>query len=75
MKTAEDHVLDIHGDNLPLNVIQKIVSHYKDYARDVAKKALKDAAENSTLVYKASGMTNLAERAKQSILNTEIILP
>ncbi len=75
MKTAEDHVLDIHGDNLPPDVLSEIVKHVKDYARDVADQALKDASENAMtyLRRRTSGCRIMVN--KQSILNTEIQLP
>jgi hypothetical protein len=47
----------------------------KDYAQQACEDLRERIAEKSFEMYKESGFTNTGMKVKQSILNTEIILP
>lgn len=85
MKTFEQHLHDSGTGGYPLRDIldnltdEEIEDSVKEYARDYAQKACEylreRIAESAFEMYKESGFTNTGIKVKQSILNTEIILP
>lgn len=82
METARE----ILRDKNPYSVTAEFESDYvvsfelaieamKEYAKQVAEQALKDAAENATLIYDRTSNYKAMSIDKQSILETEIKLP
>lgn len=45
----------------------------QEYGRQCAEQALKDAGVNVAKIYKDSGMTNLAAKAKEAVETTPIV--
>lgn len=62
---------EFHGTRVEFIEIADLAAEL--YARQVAENALNNAVICAMEVYKASGMTNLAERAAKAITSTPII--
>lgn len=84
MKTAVQHIqecLHILDDSIDptyaelWQYIEDLPDVMKDYAAQCVAKSLLDASEKAFKDYKDSGMTNLAEKCRISILSTPIVTP
>jgi hypothetical protein len=71
MKTAEEYVKDIHGHDLDSETTAVLVKSYREYAKQVADQALKDASRRATYIRFGKSVSINPD----SITNTEIQLP
>ena len=67
MKTPEE-ILEQMRIEMPFHLPDRIKPYIAEAMKLYANQKLDEAAESAFNHYKPSGMTNLAERAKQSIL-------
>lgn len=80
MRTAEDHLNEAYytikknQSSEHNDVDHVLIKAMKAYTQQVAEQVRQECADNAFKIYKDNGMTNLAERAKQSILSTPIEL-
>lgn len=69
MITAEEILKEYMSSDSAYVHYDDCIGAMNDYAKFYANQKLDEAAESAFNHYKASGMTNLAERTKQSILS------
>ena len=82
MKTAQKQFADaidalrgqVSGD-VAIGLFKLYLKARNEYARQACEDLRERIAENAFEIYKESGFTNTGMKVKDSILNTEIILP
>lgn len=72
---SENDMTDEEWNEMLLDpVFQSVFKAIRRYTMQECEKVSQQCADNAFKIYKDNGMTNLADRAKQSILSTPIEL-